>query len=91
MSERDMMIQKIRAADFAMWEVHLFLDTHPNDTDALALLAKYTKRRDALVDEFEKKFGPLSMRNITSGTRWQWIDNPWPWDLTQEAQDNVGL
>lgn len=91
MSEKDMLLRKINSIDFAMWELKIFLDTHPNDTDALALRDKYSKRRDVLVAEYEKKFGPLNMSTVTGDTKWRWINDPWPWDYTTEAQSNVGL
>lgn len=33
--------QQIDAVQFAMWELHLYLDTHPDDISALALFKKY--------------------------------------------------
>jgi spore coat protein JB len=91
MDEKDMLMRKIRAVDFALWETHLFLDTHPDDTEALALNAKYKKRRDTLVSEYESKFGPLDMSRVSSEKRWQWINEPWPWEYTKGVSDNVGL
>jgi spore coat protein JB len=91
MNERDSMMRRIKSIDFAMWELHIFLDTHPNDTEALALHEKYSKRRDALVAEYEQRFGMLGMKNITGENRWQWVNDPWPWDITQEVENNVGL
>lgn len=91
MSEQEMLMRKIRAVDFAIWEVHIFLDTHPTDTDALALNDKYGKRRDVLVTEYEQKYGPLDMSRVTSSTRWQWISDPWPWEYTKEVPNDVGL
>ncbi len=34
MSEEQAMRRRIAAMQFAMWELHLFLDTHPNNCDA---------------------------------------------------------
>lgn len=91
MNEKEMLLRKIRSIDFAIWEVHIFLDTHPNDTEGLALFAKYSKRRDILVAEYEQKYGPLDMRSVTNDTRWKWVSDPWPWDYVKEEQNNVDL
>lgn len=48
---------QIEAVQFAMWELHLYLDTHPNDIGALDLYKKYEEKNDKLVCEFEKAFG----------------------------------
>lgn len=84
MDEKDMLLRRIRSIDFAMWEVHLFLNSNPDSTEALDLMRKYTEKRNLLVAEYEKRFGPLDMRNVTNVNRWQWINDPWPWDLTEE-------
>ena len=41
--ERREMIQEIRSLDFAIVELALYLDTHPEDEKALCLHRKYTK------------------------------------------------
>lgn len=56
---RAMLSQQIDAVQFVMWELHLYLDTHPDDLSALALYKKYEEKNEKLVDEFEENFGPL--------------------------------
>lgn len=91
MDEKDMLLRKIRSTDFAMWELHIFLDSHPDNADALALMQKYTDKRDVLVAEYEKKYGPLNMRSVTNANRWQWINDPWPWEISEEDNNHVGV
>lgn len=91
MNERETLLKKIKIVDFAIFDIHLYLDTHPNDADALGLYDKYVKQRDVLIAEYTSKYGPLSMKNVTNATRWQWVSNPWPWDYYQEADRNVDL
>ena len=31
MNEQERLLLRIRAMQFAQWELHIFLDTHPND------------------------------------------------------------
>jgi spore coat protein JB len=91
MNEKDLLLRKIKSVDFVIWELHIFLDTHPNNTDALALHEKYSKKRDVLVAEYEQKYGPLTMSSVTSDTKWQWVSDPWPWDYIKEEPSNVDL
>lgn len=79
-----MLLRRLSSIDFSMWELHIYLDTHPNDTEALALLEKYNLKRTALVEEYENKYGPLNTREVTPSNSWRWIANPWPWDYSEE-------
>lgn len=64
---------------FACWELHLFLDTHPNSCEAARRLEEYRQRLAQQIREFEEAYGPLN--EVSSETsRWDWINGPWPWE-----------
>lgn len=86
MDSRCMMEKQLSAAQFAVWEIHLFLDTHPNDEDALSAYNQYLKRYEELHKTYTEKFGALSAQNTTVGNTWQWVDAPWPWDSAKEGK-----
>ena len=46
MNERNKLLQKLSAAQFAVWELHLYLDTHPCDQNAVALCKKHEAEAD---------------------------------------------
>ena len=83
MTEREILMRKIAAADFSIVELHLFLDTHPNDKNAAAKLDEFKMKSDTLRAEYEEKFGPIQSNNMDAN-RWAWIANPWPWDNDRE-------
>lgn len=68
----------LSAVQFAMWELHLYLDTHPEDIGALKLHSKYEEKYLNLKDEYEAKYGPLYSNSGSPGVHW--LKNPWPWD-----------
>ncbi len=68
----------LQAAQFAMWELHLYLDTHPEDLSALRLYAKYEEKYHMLKKEYEMKHGSLYCNCGMPGATW--LKNPWPWD-----------
>ena len=73
---------RIYAYDFSILELGLYLDTHCGDTQALEQRQEYLAKREALIAEYECKFGPYIVNsNQVTGDRWSWVDNPWPWDL----------
>ena len=80
MTERAKLLEVLSAADFACWETHLFLDTHPDCEAALAAEKEYAEKADMLRDEFEQRFGSLTGKACDSGERWAWVNDPWPWD-----------
>lgn len=78
MTERERMLRRLSAVEFAAHELHIYLDTHPNDTSAGAALNEYDRQAAVLRKEFEEKFGPLTPGD--DGNRWAWIADPWPWN-----------
>ncbi|MCH5352291.1 MAG: spore coat protein CotJB [Acutalibacter sp.] len=79
MSEKDALRRRIYAVEFAAWELHLFLDTHPNNNEAAAKLEEYRMRAEKLRKEFEEKYGPIG-ETTQNTSRWAWISDPWPWE-----------
>ena len=58
--------------DFAIWELHIFLDTHPNNRRALKTYNDYVEKRMILAEEYEEKFGPLHLGREETD-KWTWI------------------
>ncbi|MBQ8961654.1 MAG: spore coat protein CotJB [Ruminococcus sp.] len=80
MREREMLLRKIRQYDFTLKELNLYLDTHPGCRRALAMFQKYRKLRSDAYEEFTRRFGPLVPEQSENSDRWDWIDDPWPWE-----------
>ena len=79
MNEKDALRRRIYAVEFAAWELHLFLDTHPNNNEAAEKLEEYRMRAKKLRREFEEKYGPIG-ETTQNTSRWAWISDPWPWE-----------
>ncbi|MBR5428552.1 MAG: spore coat protein CotJB, partial [Clostridia bacterium] len=77
MSEREKLLREISAAQFAAWELNLYLDTHFPDARAGALKNGYEKKYNALVAQYEEKYGPLTA--FGDGDE-RWTAGPWPWE-----------
>lgn len=65
---------KSYALPFATWEVRLYLDTHPQDADALALYQRLCGESEGMCN-----YACLPMDGC-GPSRWSWLDNPWPWE-----------
>ena len=72
----------INEVSFASYETLLFLDTHPDDQEALAYFHKYNHLRNEAMKEYAKRFGPLTISTADdcSSKCWEWMNQPWPWE-----------
>ena len=75
---RKEMLKGIKCLKFAVVELALYLDTHPDDTKALCLHNKYSKELKDLSDKYQKVYGPLTIEYPCN--KWRWLENPWPWE-----------
>lgn len=74
------LLRELGAHCFAAFETQIFLDTHPTEQQALRDHKMHLERCNELKKEYEAKYGPLSAADVTSNTKWTWIDDPWPWN-----------
>ena len=77
MNDEQALRRRISAVKFACWELHLFLDTHPNNCEAARKMEDYRRQLANLTQEFEEKFGPIGETSQDT-SRWAWISDPWP-------------
>ena len=75
---REEMLKNIKCLNFAIIELGLYLDTHPDDEKALCLHRKYCKDYRELTDKYQKVYGPLSI--YCPCNKWRWLEEPWPWE-----------
>lgn len=67
---------RLMAVRFAIWDLHLYLDTHCGDAQATELMNKYMEKYRELLKEYMCKYGPLSVKD---GHGTAWIKTPFPW------------
>ena len=57
---------------FTLWELRLYLNTHPDDQRALALFQKLCRHAD------EGNYACAFLDDCDG--HWHWLDDPWPWE-----------
>ncbi len=72
-------LSELMALDFAIDELGLYLTTHRNDQEVLALYWSYIKLAREGREKYEAQYGPLLQTDLTPGS-FKWLDDPWPWD-----------
>lgn len=76
------LLEQIQAADFVLVELTLYLDTHPQDAQALQQFNQYAEYSSQLKAIFEPRYGPLlQYGNSPAHTTWDWGCGPWPWQV----------
>ena len=80
MNERKDWLRSIQQYDFALYELQLYLDTHPDCTAAMHQYRKYKAMKQAAVDQFVRLYGPIIAEQSDTENQWNWIQNPWPWE-----------
>ena len=81
-NERETLLYQIMQYKFALIELNLYLDTHPNDTTTVNLYNKYLDIEKQMCDKYESMYGPLSLdSNYLGKNNWNWKNSPWPWEV----------
>ena len=75
---REEMLQRIMEYGFAMNDLVLYLDTHPESERALCLHREYAREARELRDRYQRIYGPLT--NDYPCNKWRWLEQPWPWE-----------
>ena len=79
LTDKELLMRQIMEAGFAMDDVVLFLDTHPENQDALRYYKAVRDMRDQSMAAYERRFGPLRYTDVTSMS-WNWVTEKWPWE-----------
>ncbi|MCL2323164.1 MAG: spore coat protein CotJB [Oscillospiraceae bacterium] len=77
--DRDRLLKEFTELAFMAFDLRLFLNTHPNNMEALEKFNETSSAAKIARASFEKKYGPLSPGSEPM-QKWNWIDNPWPWE-----------
>ena len=76
---------ELQTLGFALQELALYLDTHPDDKEALELYREYQKIYHKGMMEYNE-CNPLKHGMPTQGDRYRWLDDPWPWEYAANKE-----
>ena len=77
-SKREKDLLEIQMLDFAINDLNLYLDLHPNDNQAFILFKKYTEECLEKKMEYSNIYGPLAIENVQD--EYEWSKGAWPWE-----------
>ncbi len=78
---RMQMLKKVQEADFTAYDLLLYLDTHPDCQTALTKYKEAVECGRKARMEYEAAYGPITASAASAAAPWQWIKNPWPWNM----------
>ncbi len=84
-NKREQLLWEIMKYDFAINDLNLSLDLHPNDEKLLSLFKEYVKKACEKELEYVKLYGPLQINEV-DGANFNWINDPWPWEDSEVAK-----
>lgn len=73
-------LAELQELGFAIQELALYLDTHRDDTEALALYRRYQRTYHDKRMEYSETYGPLSHIEPITAAEYNWLSDPWPWE-----------
>ncbi|KSV60321.1 spore coat protein CotJB [Acetivibrio ethanolgignens] len=79
-TDKEKLLSFIHEVGFAIDDVVLYLDTHPQDKQAMEYYETYRRLRNQAVEEYTRLYGPLTNENVAFGSYWAWVSTPWPWE-----------
>ena len=78
-NDKERLLYQVMAYSFAINDLNLYLDLHPDNKGMLDLFKKYVKEEKELCNEYVNKYGPLEVNEV-KGQKFDWINSPWPWE-----------
>lgn len=79
-NEKDKLLYNIQMYTFALKDLVLYLDIFDDDKNILKLFNEWSSELEKLKKRYEKSYGPLCSFSSNDENKWEWINNPWPWD-----------
>lgn len=80
-------LTELQALNFALYELALYLDTHREDQEALALYRNYQQLYSQGRQEYARRCGPLGHEAPSDRDGYAWLDDPWPWEYSANQED----
>ncbi len=73
------LLKRIGEVRFALVELQLYLDTHPEDLEAQSDYNSYANTLDRLYAEYTETYGPLENFGNVPHLAGSWVYQAWPW------------
>ncbi len=81
MNEQAELLTYIDIFDFALIDIGLYLDVHPDNQKMIELYNNFLEEKKSILKKYEENYGALTMDSSALKVMpWNWDCNPWPWE-----------
>ncbi len=84
LNNREELLNSLNAISFAINDLTLYLDTHPDCPNGTTLFYQLLEQRFTLLSNFANQFYPLTQTSLITGnydqTHYGWCEGPMPWE-----------
>ena len=77
---------ELQVLGFAVQELALYLDTHPDDKEALQLYRKYQQLHHNAMKTYSETCRPVQHGIPVEDHRYTWLCDPWPWEYAANKE-----
>lgn len=74
------LLEWIQMLTLCAYDMQLYLDTHPDDKDALDYFNQCTQLLNNATQTYEASYGPFSVNSAAPFESWTWVETPMPWE-----------
>lgn len=82
--KREISMNRLMEVSFAINDLTLYLDTHPNCEQGLSMFYKLLEERLKILKEYAEEFYPLTQTSMVTGNcnqnAYGWSEGPMPWE-----------
>lgn len=83
-TEKEARLFNVMQYSFAINDLNLYLDLHPDDQKVFQLFKRYIEEEKKAKEVYERNYGPLVL-NDTTGAHYDWVSE-WPWEKRGGSQ-----
>lgn len=78
----DAPLPNLQAMGFALNDLALYLDTHPEDAQAVERYRQLQQAYGTMRQQYSQDFGPLNHMSEPHEGAYTWLKGPWPWEYS---------
>lgn len=80
-ADKHVMMKNIYELGFILTETNLYLDTHPDDIEAIEYYAQIRDEYCDYMTKYADYYGPLDKLHMSNDNYWMWVATPMPWEM----------
>jgi len=75
------LMQYISELEFAVTDLNLYLDTHPDNAQALEMFTKLAATLKSLKADYARRYAPICATDVKNEIPFEWVssEHKWPW------------